>query len=177
MRWLLSAFFSGLLSASSYGQDVPPSEHARHMMQVTPDTRAPVDFPPAMQQHMLGNMRSHLQVMTDILLALSNAEYSKAADLADQRLGLGSAGASACMEDESAPASGKAAGGMDPDREMGAYMPAAMRKLGLAMHQSASDFAAVARATAKTGDAKPAMAALSRVTQNCVGCHTSYRIR
>jgi hypothetical protein len=130
-----------------------------------------------MQQHMLANMRNHLQAMTEILLAMSKAEYSKAADLADQRLGLESTGASACKEDEAATPAKVAASDMFPDRMIGAHMPMAMRKLGLAMHQSASDFAAIARAAARTGDAKPALAALSQVSQNCVACHSAYRIR
>ncbi len=45
---------------------------------------------------------------------------------------------------------------------MAQFMPEGMRKLGLAMHQSASDFGTEAPKAAKTGDGRPASAALPR---------------
>ncbi len=53
------------------------------------------------------------------------------------------------------------------------YMPETMRGIGLAMHTAASEFAVVAQ----THDSKKAMEALSRITSNCVACHTAYRVQ
>ncbi len=60
---------------------------------------------------------------------------------------------------------------------MAQFMPEGMRKLGLAMHESASEFAMEAKNSAKSGDAKPAYAALARVTQQCVACHYTYSLQ
>ena len=63
------------------------------------------------------------------------------------------------------------------DEIMALYMPEPMRAIGLSMHTSASEFSMVASRAAKTHGAKAAVKALSRVTQNCVACHTTYRLK
>jgi cytochrome c556 len=49
--------------------------------------------------------------------------------------------------------------------------------MGTAMHRAASRFAVAASDAAVSGDVKPALAALSRVTQSCVACHSSFRLQ
>ena len=63
------------------------------------------------------------------------------------------------------------------DEIMALYMPEPMRAIGLSMPTSASEFSVVASRAAKTRDAKAAVEALSRVTQNRVACHTAYRLQ
>ncbi len=52
------------------------------------DTREQVKFPEMMQQHMLSNMRDHLVVINEILIYLTTDEMDKAADIAENRLGM-----------------------------------------------------------------------------------------
>ena len=60
---------------------------------------------------------------------------------------------------------------------MAQFMPEEMRKTGQAMHQAASDFAAAARKTRKGGNPGPALAALSRMTQQCASCHAAFKLQ
>ena len=124
--------------------------------------------------HMLRNMRDHVQTLDGILHALASAEYEDAAKIAIEHLGLDSPSAAAC-EPKPANASAPAPGSMD--EMMALYMPDPMRAIGLGMHTSASEFAAVAERAATTHDPAPVMKALSRVTENCVACHSAYRLQ
>lgn len=148
--------------------------HQQHMV-APADSRQLVSFPPDMRQHTLANMRDHLQALSEILSAMSGAQYGKAARIADARLGMDSPSAAGCKaEDAAAPQMSKPS---NMDHQMSQFMPEAMRKIGLEMHQSASTFAAEAAKASKTDNAKPALAALSRVTQQCTACHASFRVQ
>ena len=121
------------------------------------DTRQVVDFPSAARRATLADMRSHLETMGEIQSALSKSEFELAAHLAENKLGLSS---------------------MHGDMNDSArYMPKRMREMGYAMHQSASQFAVAAQDASVGGDVRPALAALSTVTQNCVACHAIYRLK
>ena len=118
------------------------------------DSRQMVELPEMMQQHMMSNMRDHLQTINLILIYLGNDEMDKAADLAEQRLGMSSLdlhGAS----------------------QMAKFMPEGMREAGTNMHRMASRFAL----TAQEGDLLAAYKMLSGITSACVSCHTGYRIK
>ncbi|WP_449370686.1 hypothetical protein [Thiomonas sp.] len=116
-----------------------------------------VHFPAAAKRATLAQMRGHLQALGEIQTALSKSEFELAAHLAENKLGVSS------MHGEM----------FDSAR----YMPAGMREMGYAMHQSASQFALVAQDASVTGDVRPALAALARVTQNCVACHAAYKLK
>jgi len=45
------------------------------------------------------------------------------------------------------------------------------------MYQAASRFALAAKDAAATGNVKPALEAMARVTQQCVACHASYWVQ
>ena len=118
------------------------------------DTRQLVKLPEMMQQHMLSNMRDHLNTLNQILIYMSADELGKAADIAEARLGMSSLtlhGAS----------------------HMAKFMPKAMQDAGTNMHKAASRFAL----KAQEGELKPAYKALTEVTSSCIGCHSAYRIR
>jgi cytochrome c556 len=148
-------------------------DHMAHMMTQTPDARQSLDFPPPMRQHMLANMRDHLEALSEILAALSAGDAAKAGVIAKARLGLESAGAAACNPS----AAGKTGAMGDMAAMMAQHMPEEMRALGYAMHDSASKFVVEAAKTAPGGDLKPALATLAQMTQNCAACHSAYRLK
>jgi mono/diheme cytochrome c family protein len=127
-----------------------------------------------MRVHILSNMRDHVETLDRILHAMAASNYHVAAELAADRLGLESPSGAACKP-RTANASAPTHGSMD--EIMALYMPEQMRAIGLAMHTSASEFAVVASRVATTHDGNAAVEALSRVTENCVACHTSYRLQ
>jgi hypothetical protein len=118
------------------------------------DSRQLVELPDMMQQHMMANMRDHLAAINEILLHMGNGKLDKAADVAEQRLGMSS------LESHNAS-------------HMAKFMPADMRQVGTSMHQAASRFAR----KAQEGEPLPAYQALTEVTRSCVACHSAYRIR
>lgn len=149
------------------------SAQMRGHMEMAPDQRRRLDFPPMMQTHLLGNMRSHFVALQEIMSALAAADGGKAAKVARERLGVESPNAAACVQPKE--------GGMSHMGDMAAmmahHMPDEMRAMGLAMHESASAFADVAEKIPPGGDIKPALAALAQVAQNCAACHAAYKLR
>lgn len=164
-------------------QPMSQMDHMNHQAHQPPtaapgggDGRQLVNFPPEMRQHTLANMRDHLLALSEILAAMAAGQYTKASQVAGARLGMDSPSAEGCRDDKAAakPAMSKAPG---MDHQMGEFMPEGMRQLGLDMHQAASAFAGEAAKAARTGNAKPALAALSRVTQQCTSCHSTYKVQ
>lgn len=121
------------------------------------DSRIQVDFPPMMQEHMMGNMRDHLLALQMITQQLSVQQYEAAADTAEQRLGMSS------MDTHGA-------------RHMGKLMPKEMAAIGTEMHHAASRFAITSHDAAIDGGLEKAFGALSEVMQQCVACHAAYKI-
>ena len=117
------------------------------------DSRQLVELPPMMQQHMLGNMRDHLAAIDEILAHLAGGEFDRAAQVAEQRLGMTS------LQSHGA-------------EHMARFMPTGMQAAGTEMHRAASRFAL----KAEEGDTAAALRALGQVTSACVACHTGYRI-
>ena len=152
----------------------PMMNHQEHMAAMQQDARELVNFPPEMRQHTLANMRDHLMALSDILAAMSGGRYANAAAIADQRLGLGSPSADGCKPEGNAPQMSKPA---RMDHQMAQFMPEGMRQIGLNMHEAASAFAKEASKAVRTGNAKPALASLSRVTEQCAACHLTYKVQ
>ena len=124
------------------------------LMSMAGDVRQMVEMPQMMQEHMLSNMRDHLLALDEILGQLSEGNLDKAADIAENRLGMSS------LDSHGAD-------------HMAQFMPQGMRSTGTAMHKAASRFAI----KAQEGELLPAYKALKDVTASCVACHASYRIR
>ena len=122
------------------------------------DARQLIALPAPMVQHMLSNMRDHLLAITEIQQALGSGKYQHAAEIAEQRIGVSSLA-------------------MHGAAHMAPYMPKAMQEIGSQMHKAASEFSLVAQESGVTGDAAQAVAALSKVTEQCVACHAAYRVR
>jgi len=121
------------------------------------DSRQLVELPPQMRQHMLSNMRDHLQAISEIHQALSSANFEKAADIAENRLGMSSLTSHGASH-------------------MATFMPKEMQSIGTKMHRSASQFAVIAQESAVDGNLKRAIEGLSQITQHCVSCHAGYRV-
>jgi hypothetical protein len=153
-----------LLGSAAFGQ----TEHHlhRHMPDATghqpahtpEDPRTLVELPDELRAHMLKNMRDHLLALQQIQEALAGDEFEEAAQVAEQRLGMTS------LERHGAHA-------------VGPFMPEAMRTTGTAMHRAASRFAVTASDASATGDVRPALADLARVTAQCVACHEGFRVQ
>lgn len=118
------------------------------------DQRQLVELPPMMQEHMLANMRDHLEAINAILAYMGDKKLDRAADVAESRLGMSS------LESHGAS-------------HMARFMPDAMQEMGTNMHRAASRFAL----KAQEGAPLPTYRALSDITASCVACHSSYRIR
>ena len=121
------------------------------------DTRQTVKMPDMMQAHMLSNMRDHLLALEEITRNLAEGQYDKASEIAENRLGMSSLklhGAS----------------------HMGKFMPEEMSRIGTNMHRAASRFAMTAKDAELEGGLNKAFSALSEVMQQCVACHSAYKI-
>ncbi len=142
-----------------------PAKHGNHMPgHVMPadasaaETRQSVEYPAAMKAHTLANMRDHLLALQQIQAALSLNELDKAADIAEQRLGM-------------------SALSLHGAHEASKFMPEGMRAAGSAMHRAASRFAVAAKDATATGDLKPVLGALSDVMGACVACHAGFYLK
>lgn len=170
------------VAAQAKAQEHAHMEHRKPMPGISDDQRQPVNFPPAMREHTLSNMRDHLQALSEILTAMSGAQYAKAATIAKLRLGLDSPSAAGCKSESAnvngAPMMSKPA---SMEHQMAEVMPEGMRNIGLAMHTAASAFAAkaakIGKSAGKSGNAKPALTALARVTEQCAACHAAYKLQ
>jgi hypothetical protein len=135
-----------------------PAKAGEQLITLPPDPRERVRFPPEVRHHTLANMRDHLTALQEIDDALGRSDYAAAADIAEHRLGMSSMA-------------------LHGAHEIAPFMPAGMQKIGTEMHHAASRFAIEAQTAAATGDARPALTALSQVMRQCVACHTSYRVQ
>jgi len=122
------------------------------------DPRQLVTMPAISQAVLREEMIDNIGALHEILVLLPQNKLKEAADIAEQRLGRSSMGKHAARTRGQGP---------------GRYMPEAMRGIGLAMHDAASEFANIAR----SGDQAKAYAALQQLTANCVACHGAYRTR
>lgn len=160
-----------LLAACALGgaqaQDMQnPAMHMHMPMASAPLPAAPapgsarqaVRFPPELKRRTLENMRMHLLGLAEIQLAVAEGHFDEAATIASARLGMAS-----MREDEA--------------RQEARYMPAGMRQLGARMHRQAGEFALAAQDVAATGDTRKPQVLLGEMTQTCVACHATYRLR
>lgn len=173
---LIAAAIAISLSGTASAEEHNPMMHQMHMSSMGDDSRQLVNFPPEMRQHTLMNMRDHLLALSEILSAMSGAKYALAAKIASQRLGLDSPSAEGCKS-EGAGVAPQMSQPANMEHRMAEFMPEGMRNIGLEMHKSASAFAVEATRAARTGNAKPALAALAKVTQQCSGCHSAYKVQ
>ncbi len=121
------------------------------------DGREMVKLPDMMREHMLSNMRDHLLALEEITRFLASQNYEAAAEIAENRLGMSSLG-------------------LHGASHMGKLMPKEMGAIGTSMHKAASRFARAAQDAELEGGLNKAFSALSAVMQQCVACHSAYRV-
>jgi hypothetical protein len=139
------------------GHDTPTATAGAARHQPLEERRQLVKFPDAMRDQTLANMRDHLVTLAGIQQALADGRFDEASDLAENRLGMTSLA-------------------LHGAHDVAAFMPEGMQAAGTAMHRSASRFAIVAREASATGELKPALGELAKVSQTCVACHAGYRL-
>jgi len=123
-----------------------------------PSAAVAVEFPAAMRDHTLANMRDHLAALGEIQQHLGAQRYTEAAEIAEQRLGMSS------LKRHGA-------------HEVAQFMPRGMQDAGTAMHRAASQFARTAQESVIDRDLQKPLTALATLTQTCVACHAVYRLR
>lgn len=160
-----------VLATAVAAQHDPQMKHQGHMAMSAPDGRQMVQFPQPMQTNFLGNMRDHMQTLDGIIQAMAAGDHATAAKLAKERLSLDSPSAAGCKPKPAGQSAIPEPGSMD--EMMAKHMPEPMRNIGLSMHTAASEFAEKAAAR----DNAASMAALGKITQSCVACHSAYRLR
>jgi hypothetical protein len=121
------------------------------------DGRQTVQLPDMVREHMLSNMRDHLLALEEITRYLASQQYDKAAEIAENRLGMSS------LELHGAS-------------HLGKFIPKEMGAIGTNMHRAASRFALAATDAEIEGGLNKAFAALSEVMQQCVACHSGYKV-
>ncbi len=159
-RIITAALVAAFTSAATIGlaqHDHHPHSQP-HGQQAATDTREFVKFPEPLIEHTLANMRDHLAALQEIQEHLGMGQTDAAAQIAEKRLGMSSLG-------------------LHGAHEVAKFMPRGMQDAGTAMHRAASQFATIATDAGVTGDMKPALTALARVTAACVGCHAGYRFK
>jgi hypothetical protein len=157
-KFVLAPALAGFIVLSAGVGLAQHTHHGGHAPKSGSDTRLLVRFPDELREHTLANMRDHLAALQEIQEALARKQEDKAARIAEERLGMTS------LKSHGA-------------HEVAKYMPQGMQDAGSEMHRSASRFAIEAQNAAVTGDLRPALEALSRVTSQCVGCHAGYRLK
>lgn len=149
-RHISSVLILAALFPAQAAEHTHPSESlpaAKHQ----PDSRVLVKFPDE-AQHFLATMRQNLSDLNDIQRAVADANFECAAQIAEFNLGLG---------------------GIKTHNALAVNMPDGMRNMGMAFHQASSQLAQSLQEKnlAKTLDG------LANVTQVCVLCHATYRVR
>lgn len=146
-RFVCTTVCAALAAWPAFAADQSHSAKGSH------DTRLVVDFPEGIKHAMLERMRRNLSDVHEIQKALADSDYDRAADVAENSLGVSSLGPHNARQ---AP-----------------YMPEAMQHMGMEMHRASSRLARAAQ----EADIAKALRGLSEVTGLCVGCHALYRAK
>ncbi len=125
---------------------------------IAEDNRQLAKLPLPAQEALRQEMIDNLIAINEILSLVGTGKFKEAGDIAEQKLGFSAQG-----KNRSLPFEARA----------GANMPQAMHALGIDGHRAASEFAKAAKAD----DHKLALELLPSLTQACVACHASWRIR
>ena len=122
---------------------------SHHKMQSINDGRISLGLSPAMKQHQLANMRSHVEAVQSIVGLLSDGSFDEASRIAHSRLGLTEEMKKMCnmFENEN------------------------FKNLGLAFHKSGDALGDALQ----TKDMTESLRALHTTMGYCVQCHATFR--
>ncbi len=122
------------------------------------DQRQLATLPSPAQETLRQEMLANLVALNEILGLVATDKFKEAGAVAEQQLGLSVQGRNRDKPFDARP---------------GPHMPQAMRALGMEGHRAASEFAKAAQAEERGR----ALALLPSLTNACVSCHASWRIR
>ncbi len=158
IRLVFSGFAAFLILAplvnaqSQKGHKPSTSEDAIHTLS-RKDTRVPLGITPAAAAGLQLTMREHLEAIRDIVAALGQQDFERAAKVAHDELGF--------------PKHHQAM-----QREDGATFPPKYHELAMAHHQAAEDLAKVI----PSKDLRTILPQLDRTIEVCVACHRAYQL-
>ena len=150
------------------------------MAQEVSDPRQLVEMPPEMRQMFLTNMRGHMEALDNIIAALAVEDLSKAADIAEDKMGVGHGKKRQCDDTninekthEHSHSDHKEKKGHKGKKGFGQFMPAEMKIMGMSLHTAANEFASVSR----QGNVGDAYKALRQISASCVACHKAFQVK
>lgn len=143
--------FAGITFNSIAGEKDNPTGHGmfHHKMQPTNDKRISLGLSPAMKQHQLSNMRSHVEAVQSIVGLLAEGSFDKASHIAHNKLGLTE----------------------EMEKMCNMFENEAFRSLGLAFHKSGDALGDALQ----TKDIAESLRALNTTMGFCVQCHATFR--
>ncbi len=140
------------------------------------DMRQVVNMPAPMKEMFLKNMRGHMESLDLIIAALAEGDLNDAAEIAEKGMGLGHGKPRQC-DDEHDGSHDHSTHQHKPEthqgKAFGKFMPKEMKMMGMQLHTSADNFAAVAR----EGDVGDAYRSLRNISASCVACHQSFQVK
>jgi cytochrome c556 len=139
--------FAGVAFNSYAKEEGSKTEHMMH--QSMQDDRISLGLSPAMKQHQLSNMRSHVAAVQSIVGLLSEGSFERASQIAHSKLGLTEEMKKMCNSFENKT----------------------FTKLGLAFHKSGD----VLGEALQTKDMAKSLSALHTTMGYCVQCHATFR--
>lgn len=126
------------------------SVSAMDMESMQDDERHSLGIQGTMQgEHQLRNMREHLTAISDIIRLMNIKKYNEASKIATEKLGLT----------------------LEKNTMCGSFKNDTFAKIGTSFHKAGDDLAQ----TLKTKDQAKSMAALERVLNGCVACHSTFK--
>jgi len=163
------------------------------------DERTVIQIPPDIKALFLEEMRTHLDNLNEITMALSAGDFDGAAYVAENKMGFGHSAREVMMErgmseDEinirlermrknhgqgMGKGMGRGAGMGGMGLGMGRYMPDEAREMGQMFHQAAENLANVAKGVNEAPtveEYQKVFTALSEVVDICSACHSSFKV-
>ncbi len=126
-------------------------ENIKHhkMMKYQKDDRISLGLPPIAKNRQLANMRSHLEVIQNVVSLIANEKFDEASKIVDEKLGLTAKMMKECKKMQRKD----------------------FQKMGFAFHDSAKELSNAL----KSRDSKKSLKALSNTLNYCVSCHATFK--
>jgi hypothetical protein len=152
------------------------------------DDRNVIVVPGEIKTVFLEEMRTHLDNLNEITFALSSGDFKAAAFIAENKMGFGHSVREAMVRqgktqeeiEQMLAKLRESRSQIDhPGRGMGRFMPDEVRELGRTFHDTAENFATIAKNVKNpptAADYQRVFTALSEIIDVCSACHSSYRV-
>ena len=142
--------YSLAISSGVMADELPAiNKMPQHMQHMAKDSRVSLNLPAPMKVHQLSNMRSHLAAVQSIIGLIAKKDFTTAAKIAHEQLGLTPQMEKMCRQ----------------------FSNNQFTTLGLGFHKSADQLAD----TLKTKNVEASLEALNTTMSYCVQCHATFR--